>query len=68
MRRVSAFEGAAAGLEFVAAPEAVAVERGEEFRRGVAVEVGQAEGVGCYVPAEVAGVSEVPEINEVIHK
>jgi hypothetical protein len=60
MRRVSAFEGAATGLEFVAAPEAVAVERGEEFGRGVAVEVGQAEGIGCYVPAEVAGVSEVP--------
>jgi hypothetical protein len=60
MRRVSAFEGAAAGLEFVTASEAVAVERGEEFGRGVAVEVGQAEGVGCYVPAEEAGVSEVP--------
>lgn len=61
MRRVSAFEGAAAGLEFVAAPETVAVERGEEFGRAVAVEVGQAEGVGCYVPAEENGVSEVRE-------
>jgi hypothetical protein len=56
MRRVSALEAAAAGLEVVAAAQTVAVERREEFGSGVAVEVREAEGVGCYVPAGGEGV------------
>jgi hypothetical protein len=48
---VTALETAAAGLKIVASPETFAVEACQEFRGGVSVEVGEAEGVGCYIPS-----------------
>ena len=51
MGGVAALETAAAGLKVVASTQAFAVEAGEEFGGRVAVEVGEAEGVGCDVPS-----------------
>lgn len=51
MRRVAPLEATAARLEVIAAAEALAVYAGEELGGRVAVEVGEAEGVCCYVPA-----------------
>lgn len=51
MRRMPAFETPAPGFKIVASSQPVAVQTGEELTRGVAMKIGEAEGIGRYVPA-----------------
>jgi len=48
---VAALETAATGLEVVASSETFTVKASQKLRGGVSVEVGKAEGVGCYIPS-----------------
>jgi hypothetical protein len=48
---VTTFETAAAGLEVVTSSETLTVETCQEFGGRVSVEIGKAEGVGCYIPS-----------------
>lgn len=51
MRRMTPLITASPRQEIITTSKSGPVERGEEFRSAVAVEIREAEGVGCYVPA-----------------
>jgi hypothetical protein len=50
VRSVANLDTASSGQEVVRPTESISIQTGQELRGRVAVEVGQAEGVGCDIP------------------